>query len=471
MAENSNVQNRTQKQVDVVGLIRDVVRQWQSILMIAVAAALLAISIGQYRYSPTYTTKAVLYVTGSGNSTVYQDLYSSTQVAPKFTEILNSRVLKHKVAEEIGLSDFVGTAEAESVDQTNFVVLRVTTSSPDTSFREMKAILENYDSVTEYVLDGVILKVLEPPWMPTSPDQPLSNADNGAIGFLIAAVLMIALLALLSYRKDTIRSEGDIEEKLDTTMLASIPHETKYHTLKEKIRREKKSILLTDPAVSFRYTEAMDRLARRVKIKMDEKDSKIVLVCSVMENEGKSSVAANLSLALSKQGEKIVLIDGDLKKPSQYKIMGFSNEQFISLGDVLTGKASMNGILRRVPNSDLYCVFNKNIIGNSSEVLTSVNIHKVLSVMKEHADYIIMDTSPMALVADAEDLITLVDSAVLVVRQNLVEAEQINDAIDGLNASGDKLLGCVFNDVYPEYLGGFDSYSYHYKQYEYGGAV
>ena len=465
------MQNRTQKQVDVVGLIRDVVRQWQSILMIAVAAALLAISIGQYRYSPTYTTKAVLYVTGSGNSTVYQDLYSSTQVAPKFTEILNSRVLKHKVAEEIGLSDFVGTAEAESVNQTNFVVLRVTTSSPDTSFREMKAILENYDSVTEYVLDGVILKVLEPPWMPTSPDQPLSNADNGAIGFLIAAVLMIALLALLSYRKDTIRSEGDIEEKLDTTMLASIPHETKYHTLKEKIRREKKSILLTDPAVSFRYTEAMDRLARRVKIKMDEKDSKIVLVCSVMENEGKSSVAANLSLALSKQGEKIVLIDGDLKKPSQYKIMGFSNEQFISLGDVLTGKASMNGILRRVPNSDLYCVFNKNIIGNSSEVLTSVNIHKVLSVMKEHADYIIMDTSPMALVADAEDLITLVDSAVLVVRQNLVEAEQINDAIDGLNASGDKLLGCVFNDVYPEYLGGFDSYSYHYKQYEYGGAV
>ena len=58
MAENSNVQNRTQKQVDVVGLIRDVARQWQSILMIAVAAALLAISIGQYRYSPTYTTRA-----------------------------------------------------------------------------------------------------------------------------------------------------------------------------------------------------------------------------------------------------------------------------------------------------------------------------------------------------------------------------------------------------------------------------
>ena len=464
------MQNRTQKQVDVVGLIRDVARQWQSILMVAIAAALLAISVGQARYTPTYTTKAVLYVTGSGNSTVYQDLYSSTQVAPKFTEILNSRVLKHKVAEEIGLSEFVGKAEAESVDQTNFVILRVTTLSPDTSFREMKAILENYDSVTEYVLDGVILKVLEPPWMPTSPNQPISNADNGFLGFLIAAILMIALLALLSYRRDTIRSEGDIEDKLDTSLLASIPHETKYHTLKEKIRREKKSILLTDPAVSFRYTEAMDRLARRVKIKMDEKDAKIILVCSVMENEGKSSVAANLALALAKQGEKVVLVDGDLKKPSQHKIMGLSNEQFISFGDVLTGKTSMNGILRRVPNSKLYCVFNKNVISNSSEVLTSVNNQKVLSVIKEHADYIIMDTSPMALVADAEDLIVLADSAILVVRQNLVEAEQINDAIDGLNASGDKLLGCVFNNVYPEYLGGFDSYSYHYKQYEYGGA-
>ena len=63
------------------------------------------------------------------------------------------------------------------------------------------------------------------------------NMDNGTIGFLIAAILMIALLAVLSYLRDTIRSEGDIEEKLDTIMLASIPHETKYHTLKEKIRR------------------------------------------------------------------------------------------------------------------------------------------------------------------------------------------------------------------------------------------
>ena len=94
-------------------------------------------------------------------------------------------------------------------------------------------------------------------------------------------------------------------------------------------------------------------------------------------------------------------------------------------------------------------------------------------------DYIIIDSSPTAMVADAEELAVLADATVIVVKQNGVEAMNINDAIDSLNASGDKLLGCVFNDVHTEtgagvlsslgYYGSYGSKAYGYGKYARGG--
>ena len=84
---------------------------------------------------------------------------------------------------------------------------------------------------------------------------------------------------------------------------------------------QKSPVLLTNPGTSFQYVEDMKKLARKVSSKMKEKNAKTLLVASVEENEGKSTVAANLALALAEESEKVLLIDADLRKPSQYKIL------------------------------------------------------------------------------------------------------------------------------------------------------
>ena len=77
--------------------------------------------------------------------------------------------------------------------------------------------------------------------------------------------------------------------------------------------------------------EDMKKLARKVSSKMKEKNAKTLLVASVEENEGKSTVAANLALALAEESEKVLLIDADLRKPSQYKILDWIRKKYSSL--------------------------------------------------------------------------------------------------------------------------------------------
>lgn len=476
MADQINVKSRTGKNIDLQGILRDVSSQWRPILLIALSVALLTYILVSILYQPSYTTRAKMFVTSSGKTSVYNDVYNSSQVASKFTEIVNSNVLQNKVAKEIGQNGFVGTASAKNMEETTIMELSVTAPSAEVSFREMKSILENYSSVSDYVLTGVILKTLDPPRVPTSPDQSNNARRMAVLAFLATLLLMIGVLGFLSFRRDTIRTEKDIESKLDTTILVSVPHEDTARTIKGKLKRENRQILITDPAVSFQYVEAMDKLARRIQIKMEDKEAKTLLVSSVMQNEGKSTVAANLAITMAKQGHKVILVDCDLRRPTQYKILGFEGEDFVSFGDCLKEGSDPTGVIRVLEGTGLLCVLNKVSLANSTDLITSSTFRTLLKVFRDSVDYVIMDTSPTAMVADAEELAVMADAAMLVVRQNIVEAININDAIDALNASGDKVIGCVFNDVYREspvvnlgYYGYYGARSYSYGKYSRGG--
>lgn len=479
MTEQTNVKNRTGNRFDFHGVFRDVSKQWFSILLIGLSAALLTFVIVSILYKPNYTTKTALFVTGAGKSNVYNDVYNSSQVASKFTEIINSNVLQNKVAKEIGQKGFIGTATAENIKDTNILEVRVTAPTAEISFQEMKSILENYGSVSDYVLSGIVLKVLDPPRVPTSPDNPKDAMKLALLAFFGVIIAFSFGLGLLSFRRDTIRAEKDIENKLDTTLLASIPHEKAAKTTKDRMNRENKYILVTDPTTSFSYVESMDKLARRTKTKMDERGARTLLISSVMQNEGKSTVAANLALSMAKQGVRVILMDCDLRKPSQYKILGMEKEEFSSFGECLRDQKNLTGIIRSLKGTELLAVLNKTVLDNSTELITSDSFKELLNLLKKHVDYIIIDSSPTAMVADAEELAVLVDATVLVVKQNGVEAMNINDTIDSLNASGDKLIGCVFNDVHPEtgsgvlssigYYGNYSSKAYGYGKYARGG--
>ena len=137
-----------------------------------------------------------------------------------------------------------------------------------------------------------------------------------------------------------------------------MPYEEKNKSLKRKLRRKKQkaSILITDPVVSFEYVEAIKKLASRVLIRMEDRKGKVILLTSLLENEGKSTVAANLALALSEEGKKVLLVDADFRNPAIYKILNMREEEFTGLAGALSQADSaeeIEGIERRVPGTKL----------------------------------------------------------------------------------------------------------------------
>ncbi len=448
---------------------RDIVKQWLSILLIVLSAGILTYVYLSSQYVPAYTTRSTLVVsTGGADSNLYKSIYSTSQTATKFTQILNSSLLQKKVAEEIGLPRFVGTAKATNVENTNLLQIKVTTNSPEISFREAKSIMENYHLISDYLLGNIILETLEPPTVAMAPDNPKSTSRQVVIAMLAAAVITCIFLGMLSILRDTIRSAEDVENKLDTRLLESIAHENKRKTLRSKLSPRKRSVLITDATVTLRYVETIRRLARKTINRLDEIGARSLIITSVMENEGKSTTSVNLAIAMSQEGKNVVLIDCDFRKPSLYKIVGFSNREFNSLGDVYNNNASFEDLAVKMPKSDLDLVLNKTAFQDSTNMLSSGVLQKIIKYFLEFEDYVILDTSPMALVADAEEMVSMVDATALVVRQHLVEAKYINDAIDALNAGHAKMIGCVLNDVHVHGAETARNYGSSYYRYRYG---
>jgi len=311
--------------INYYSIFKDIARQWLTILLITVSVGLLTHVVMSYQYDPVYATKTTLVVTRIGaDNNAYQNLRSASDSAKRFTQILNSSILRKKVAEEIGLSSFHGSARAENISNSNLLVVTVRAESPSVSFREMKSILENYSIVSREMMGDIHLTVLEQPEVPTKPEVALDTRKRVIQASVIALVLMMLILGFFSAMRDTIRSNKDVELKLDARLLATIYHEKKYKNFL-RFRKSKKGILITDLTTSFRYVETIRKLASRVINVMDERGAKTLLVTSIMENEGKTTVAANLALAMSQQRKKVLIIDADFRKPALYLVFNMKD--------------------------------------------------------------------------------------------------------------------------------------------------
>ena len=327
MAENKITQQEAPISLmsfDPVIILRDVLRRWYLIVAAALIVGMGAYTVTELNYVPQYTTTTTFVVTiQESSSSVYQNLSATSSLATTFSEIINSSILRKTVMEELGTDSFSGTIEASAVEETNLLTMQVTDSDPRTAFLATKAIIEHHSEVSRQIMGNTVLEVLQQPTVPTAPSNPMTAGRNAKMASAIAAALMCVLLAVLSYMRDAVRSGEEAADKLDCRVLAEIDHEKKYRTLWAVIRRKKTSILITNPLTSFSFTEKIRTLRRKVEQHMPE-GGKVVLITSVLENEGKSTVAVNLALSLAQKHQRVLLIDCDMRKPACGKILGVS---------------------------------------------------------------------------------------------------------------------------------------------------
>ena len=445
---------------DPIVLVRDVLKRW-----LIIALAVIMVGVGSYistdmSYVPSYRTSAIFVVTTRGSSTtVYSNLTSTSNVASLFTELLNSSIMRKTVAEKMGVSSLDAKISTSVIPNTNLITMSVTAPDPRTAFLAAQTLIEHHESLTYSIVNGIVMEVLQPPTVPTSPINYANASGQMKKMGILAGAATAALLAVLSYLKDTVRSGNEVQKKLDCDFLGEIPHERKYKTIFSRIRRKKTGILIDNPVTSFSYVETIRKLRRRVEQHMD--GSKVIMVTSLLENEGKSTVAVNLALALSKKHSRVLLIDCDLRKPACHVLL--DQKQFLSgIKEVLQNTVPLADSVLRYKNSRMYMLLGRRGEQNIGDLIASERMEKLLAWAREQFDYVVLDLPPMAAASDAEGMTGLADACLLVVRQNTAFAPALNKAIASLEGNRAKLLGCVLNNVYKSKLGSGGGYGYGY---------
>ncbi|MEE0858337.1 MAG: polysaccharide biosynthesis tyrosine autokinase [Acutalibacteraceae bacterium] len=456
---------------DMNSTIKDIIRHWYIILLVAIIASMGCFVFAKQTYKPQYSTHITLLVQSktSGQST-YDSLSTTTKIANVFKSILDSSQLQNTAAELLGYNSFPGTLSCSVVEETNILSFTVTSDSPMKSYRLLNAVLESYPKFTKNVFSTVVLQTLEEPVVPVSPINSLSAYKMMILGFIIGAFGTIALIVVLSYFKDTVKKENEVEKKLNIKRIVSIPRQKKKMKISERIKGVRKSLSLANPVIGFAFRESFKKLRRIVVSDSEKHNHKIYAITSSLENEGKTTVAVNLAIALGKMDYKVLLIDSDLRKPAVIKFLDKTVEEGKCITDFLEGKARLSDILTYDDILNITIVGCDKGTAKANELIASDEMNYLLSVGKEKYDFVIIDTPPLGFVADAEDIISESDASVLVVRRDVANAITINDTIDIILGTHTKLLGCVYNDAENVSLTGsfaYGKYGYGYG-YEYG---
>lgn len=466
MQENGKaVLQNNELPLDIYSILRALIKDWWMILTAGLIGAMIAYMMVGSAYTPSYTSNMTFIVSAKGSSNNIADLSAANEMAETFSEVLNSRLLKKKVQQELNLGYLPGQISTKVVEGTNLMSLSVSAPSPEHAFKIMKSVLNNYSEITDHVLSNVVLEVLEAPQVPMAASNPISANDMMKKYALIGMALMVLLLALIDYLKDDIKNEKEVELKLDTKLFGTIYHEVKNKSLRSRIRKLRKGILITDPTSSFMFVENYKKLRTKLMYKTKRDSAKTILITSVLENEGKSTVAANIALALAQKSKKVVLIDGDLRRPAIYKILEHKPEKNQEVGEFLNGSLSGEKIIHYDQKTGLYLLVGSKHYSNSTEMISGERMGRLIKSVQKVADYVVIDSPPTSLMADAEILAEYADASLLVVRQNMATARNINDTIDVLENGSSELLGCIYNDVKSGLFAGKRIH----KRYGYGG--
>lgn len=227
-----------------------------------------------------------------------------------------------------------------------------------------------------------------------------------------------------------------------------------------KIKEDRKYILNTKS--SFYLREAYKTLRTNVNFALAETEgSKVILVTSAMQSEGKSLNALNLAISLAQTDHKVLIADCDLRRPKLNRLLNLSSAS--GLSNLLMDSKQLDATIISHEDYGIDMLLSGDIPPNPSELLASERMKKLLETLRGRYEYIILDSPPVNLVIDAVVLAQQCDGVLFVVKAEQSERGAVIHAIEQLEYAKAKLLGILFNGMSPDMGIGYGKYRY--RQY------
>jgi len=448
--------------MNLSGFVRVLRRRWITVLattlLAVVSSAILTIMT-----VPLYEAYTRLFVSTNAAASA-SELYSGNRLSQErvlsYTELLRGETLAQRTIDKLKLDvtaeQLQEKVKADSKIETVLISVRVRDESPvrardiaNTLSDEFVTLVSELETSKPGAQPDARVIVEQRAKIPKKPVVP-KKALNILMGAFLGAAGGIALALLRDFFDNTVKDQSTLEDVVGAGIVGTLPS--------DKARR-------TIPAISFEtdrssIAEAFRKLRTNLQfLSVDNPPRKIVIASSV-PNEGKTTTALNLSLALAEAGHKVVLIDGDMRRPSLDKILNAVGS--VGFSTVLSGSATLSDVLQATKYSGLTFLASGPIPPNPSELLGSRVATRVLSELGEQFDYVIVDTPPLLAVTDAAIVATNCDGTIIIARFGHTKREQIAHAVDSLKSVGASVLGAVMS-ITPSRGG--TAYSYNYSYY------
>lgn len=423
---------------------RTIRRRWTLVVLVFLGCVGAA-NFLTWQATPEYSSSARIFVstTPSDNDSAYTGNLFATQRATSYVDLVSTRQLAERVANDLGGSvdpdDLLGKVSAEVVPETVNIVLTSTDPDPTAArdyaqayaeaLSDLVADLETPPGKSDALISASIVDNAQISSEPVSP-QPLRNLGLGAVLGLLLGVGVAVLRDLLD---NTLSSSDDVEEVTRAPLLGHINSDP--------------AAVKKSPAVALAeatpWAEAFRVLRTNMQYVDVDRDRRVFVVSSSLPAEGKSTTAVNLAITLSMAGERVALVECDLRRPLIARRLGLDDA--VGTTSVLIGKVSLDAALQTYQDTDLEVLGCGPLPPNPSELLQSQAMELMIKDLRERFDVVILDAPPLLPVTDAALLAAQADGLLAVVRHGKTTRDQLRHALERVEAVGAKCVGVVVN--------------------------
>jgi capsular exopolysaccharide synthesis family protein len=282
-------------------------------------------------------------------------------------------------------------------------------------------------------------EIVSPAVVPISPSIP-NYPRNLALALTVGLILGVGIAFLRERLDDRLAGREEFEEVLGAPVLGIVPKRSG----RRKRNRTELSVLQnpkTSVAEAYRTVRTnLQHLARN-------RGLRIFTVTSPMLGDGKTTVTANLAVALAKSGKRVMAISCDLHRPRLHRFFELDNT--VGLTSVLTGQASLGDAVRRVGSDTLLVLPSGPTAANPTELLGSDEMERLLTELRGTADFVILDTPPIGAVGDALILAPKTDGVLLVADATSTARGAVAFARIQIEQVGGKIVGGIYHKFDP----------------------
>jgi len=417
-----------------------ILRRWWWLLLLGIALGGGASYVVSKAMTPIYRASTTLLInqTQTPGVIAYNDILTSERLTKTYSELVTKRPVLEEVISLVGqpkdaetLRDMVSVSVIRDTQ-----LLRLSVESDDPALSTILANATAQAFIAENDMKDLSrpggVSVVELATEPTSPVKPQVGLSV-VLGLIAGLVVAAGLVLLMDYLDDTVKSEQDVERVAGLTTLGLVARFGRRRS-----RQPVSAYGSRSPAA-----EAYRAIRTSVQFATMDRLGQVLLVTSPNAGDGKSTTAANLAVTMASAGKRVVLVDGDLRRPSLHQIFNLENR--VGLTSALLSGNGARSCIQPSGFDSLSVLTSGPLPPNPSELLSSSRMRDLMEAMRRETDAVIMDSPPALVVTDATLLAALADGTVLVAEAGRTRSAALRQAVDGLSRATDRLLGVVLN--------------------------